>query len=75
MDFLNELNKIDEHIPLRQRQELEKISRKSDERLIPYKNTCYKTTGEYFPRLQDRINVILNFYLLSFYLKTMDKIT
>jgi len=69
MDFLNELNRIDEHIPVRQRQELEKISRKSDMRLLPYKNTCYKTTGEFFPLLRDRINVILKlFYLLSYLL-------
>ena len=57
MDFYRELDKIDKHVPLRQRQELEKMARKTDDRFYPYKNTCHKATGEHFPTLNEKIKV------------------
>ena len=64
MDFYKEIEKIDRYIPVRDRQEISKYAQKSYHNKLPYRNTANKCAGEYFPDINDKIQVgIYNFYL------------
>jgi hypothetical protein len=64
MDFYRELEKIDEKVPLRKRQEMFRYSGKPDSQKFPYRNSAHKSVGEYFPSINDKIKVI--HYKLAF---------
>ena len=58
MDFYKELENIPVDRPHRELQEISKIAGKEEDRKYPYRNTCHKTVGEYFPTINDKIKVI-----------------
>jgi hypothetical protein len=62
MDLFKQLERMQEVKPVRQIQEIAKISGKEDNRKFPYQNTCKKTTGEYFATINDKIKVIIFYY-------------
>lgn len=59
MDFYKEFERqTGDHLTHRQKQELERIKGKSQEHMLPYKNTFNKGTGEYSASIDDKIKVI-----------------
>lgn len=58
MDLYKEFENVEKRNSHRQNQELHKITRKDEKYLLPYKNSCKKGVGEYFPSLEDKITTI-----------------
>jgi len=59
MDFFKQFEQLGQKRTVKEAQEVEKITRKEESRLFPYKSTSKKGTGEYYATLQDKINVII----------------
>ena len=59
MDFYKQFEELGKKRSVKEAQEVEKITRKEESRLLPYKSTSKKGTGEYYATLQDKINVII----------------
>lgn len=58
MDFYKELENTLREVPTRERQETGRITSKPEHKKLPYKNTCHKTIGEYFPTIDDKIKLL-----------------
>ncbi len=68
MDFLRQIENIQNQPSARDLQDLEKITSKQDDKCYMKHNTCKKTTGEYFATIEDKIavGIINNKYIVSF---------
>jgi hypothetical protein len=58
MDFYKQFEELGRKRTVKEAQEIDKLSRKEDKRLLPYKSTAKKGTGEYYATKQDKINVL-----------------
>ena len=59
MDFLKQFEELGKKRTVKEAQEVEKISHKEESRLLPFKSTSKKGTGEYYATTHDKINVII----------------
>lgn len=57
MDQYRELENLTKSDTTKVRQQKFKIAGQEESKKYPYKNTCHKTVGEYFPTINDKINV------------------
>lgn len=55
MDVLKEYENFERRPSRREEQEIARITRKENQYKYPYKNSCKKSIGEYFPSLEDKI--------------------
>jgi hypothetical protein len=60
MESFKEFERYSQEMPMSQRNEIYKILSKEDSKKHPYRNTCKKTVGEYFPTIEDKIKVFLH---------------
>jgi hypothetical protein len=60
MDIYKQFDALSHKRTVRDSQDVERITRKDETRIFPYKNTCKKGQGEYFSTLEDRIKVRLS---------------
>lgn len=58
MDFYKEFEDIGKKRTVRENQELDRISPKSEVDRFRYRNTAKKSTGEYFESKEDRITLL-----------------
>lgn len=58
MDFYKEFDKVDKRLSIRDKQEIQNITRKDDQYKLPYRSVVKRAQGEYFATVNDRLRVI-----------------
>lgn len=59
MDFYKQFEEIGRKRTVKEGQEIDRITRKEESRLLPYRSTAKKGTGEFYATLEDKIKVYL----------------
>ena len=63
MDYIQKVNEISKGLTVREMQEKEKILQTPENKKYPYKNTSKVSVGEYFPSLENKLNLVIPFVL------------
>ena len=58
MDYIQKVNEISQGLTVREMQEKEKVLLTPENKKYPYKNTSKVSVGEYYPTLEDKLNLV-----------------